>query len=181
MLDLISRKVLALAIISTLPQLILVYTFVDVPWVRWSSLAAALAGISLAGLFARSLAWRIKSLTGFVNRLPELTGKPSKLRARATLPAGDDELGELVHSLSGIAPQIEETVNRLRAELARREAILPSMAEAGLAGDARLNVMFCNDAFLHALGGQVAVEGLPLVKLIRDPGLIQAAKQAFDS
>src|SRR5438552_4740388 len=171
----IPRKALALGIAITLPQLVLVYGFVQLPWVRWSSLAMAVAGISAAVLCSRSMTRQIQNLTGFAGRLLDLTGTPPKLRA------GNDELGELVHALSGMAPQIEETVNRLSAELTRREAILASMSDAVLAVDARLNVTFCNKAFIHAAGSHANVEGLPLIRVIRDPGLIQVVKQAVDS
>ena len=139
----ISRRALALAAAVVLPQVLLVSAFGAQPWARWVSLAAALSGIAIAGLWSWSLARRIKNLTGFVNRLLDLTSTLPKPRA------GDDELGELVDSLSVIAPQVGELVNQLSAELMRREAILASMTDAVLAVDARLNVTFCNEAFVH--------------------------------
>jgi len=171
----ISRRALAVATAIVLPQVVLVYAFGAVSWVRWLSLAAALSGISIAGLWSWSLARRIKSLTGFVNRLLDLTSTPPKLKG------GDDELGELVHSLSGIAPQVGELVNQLSTELMRREAILASMTDAVLAVDARLNVTFCNDAFVRAVGSQSNIEGVPLIRVVRDPGLNQVVKQVVDS
>jgi len=171
----LSRRALALAAAIVLPQVFLIYAFGAQPWVRWVSLAAALSGISIAGLWSWSLARRIKSLTGFVNRLLDLSGTRPKLKG------GDDELGELVHSLSDIAPQVGELVNQLSTELMRRDAILASMTDAVLAVDARLNVTFCNDAFAHAVGSPSNIEGVPLIRVVRDPGLNQVVKHVVDS
>ncbi|HXB72933.1 MAG TPA: ATP-binding protein [Candidatus Acidoferrales bacterium] len=171
----ISRRALALATAIVLPQVVLIYTFGALPWVRWLSLAAAVTGVAIAGLWSWSLARRIKGLTGFVNRLLDLTSKPPKLKA------GDDELGELVHSLSEVAPQVGELVNQLSTELMRREAILASMTDAVLAVDAGLNVTFCNDAFVRAVGSRSNIEGVPLIRVVRDPGLNQVLKHVVDS
>lgn len=171
----ISRRALALATAILLPQVVLVYAFGASPWVRWLSLTAALAGISVVGLWSWSLARRIKTVTGFVNRLLDLTSMPPKLKA------GDDELGELVRSLSDIAPHVGELVNQLSTELKRREAVLASMTDAVLAVDARLNVTFCNEAFVRAVGSQSNIEGIPLIRVVRDPGLNQVVKQVVDS
>jgi two-component system phosphate regulon sensor histidine kinase PhoR len=171
----ISRRALALAAAIALPQVLLVYAFGAQPWVCWVSLAAALCGISMAGLWSWSLARRIKNLTGFVNRLLDLSSALPKLKA------GNDELGELVGSLSDIAPQVGELVNQLSTELMRREAILAGMTDAVLAVDARLNVTFCNDAFLQAVGSRSSIEGVPLIRVVRDPGLNQVVKRVVDS
>jgi two-component system phosphate regulon sensor histidine kinase PhoR len=171
----ISRRALALAAAIVLPQVFLVSAFGAQPWARWVSLAVALSGISIAGLWSWSLARRIKNLTGFVNRLLDLTSTLPKPRA------GDDELGELVDSLSVIAPQVGELVNQLSTELMRREAILASMTDAVLAVDSRLNVTFCNDAFAHAVGSRSNIEGVPLIRVVRDPGLNQVVKHVVES
>ena len=171
----ISRRALALATAIVLPQVILVSSFAAASWVRWCSAILAASGICIVGLWSWSLARQIKNLTGFVNRLLDLTSTLPKLKA------GDDELGELVHSLSDIAPQVGELVNQLSTELMRREAILASMTDAVLAVDARLNVTFCNDAFLQAVGSHSGIEGVPLIRVIRDPGLHHLLKQVVDS
>jgi len=171
----LSRRAIALAATIVLPQILLVYVSGAPPWVRWVSLAAALSGISMAGLWSWSLARRIKNLTGFVHRLLDLTTTLPKLKA------GDDELGELVDSLSDIAPQVGELVNQLSTELMRREAILASMTDAVLAVDARLNITFCNDAFVDAVGGQSHIEGVPLIRVVRDRGLNEVVKHVADS
>src|ERR1039458_4486558 len=105
----------------------------------------------------------------------DLNDAPPKLKP------GDDELGGLVHALSGIAPQVGELVNQLSTELSRREVILASMTDAVLAVDARLTVTFCNDAFVRAVGSATATEGVPLIKVIRDPGLNQVVRQVVET
>jgi two-component system phosphate regulon sensor histidine kinase PhoR len=171
---LISRRALGLAVAIALPQVALVFAFAPPLWVRGVSLGMAGLGIFAAGLWSWSLAGRIKSLTGFVDRLLDLTDARPKLRQ------GDDELGDLVHALSGIAPQVGELVNQLSTELTRREVILGSMTDAVLAVDARLTVTFCNEAFARAVGSATA-EGVPLIKVIRDPGLNQVVRQVVET
>ena len=171
----ITRRALALAALIILPQATLIFAMGAPGWVRWFSVAAGLVGVALAGLWSWGLARRIKSLTGFVNRLLDLTSTPPKLKA------GNDELGELVHSLSDVAPQVGELVNQLSTELMRREAILASMTDAIVAVDARLNVTFCNQAFVRVVGSQANIEGVALIRIVRDPGLNQVVKRVVDS
>src|ERR1017187_5360118 len=85
----ISRRALALAAAIVLPQVLLVSAFGAQPWARWVSLAAALSGISIVGLWSRSLARRIKNLTGF---LVEVIGPPDQESDRIREPvAGSDQ------------------------------------------------------------------------------------------
>jgi two-component system phosphate regulon sensor histidine kinase PhoR len=78
-------------------------------------------------------------------------------------------------------PRIEELVNRLTNELTRRETILASMTDAVLAVDARMNVTFCNQAFTQAVGDHAAAEGVPLIKVVRDPVLLEIVKRVVDT
>ena len=90
------------------------------------------------------------------------------------LPSGDDELGFLAQSLRRTAPRIRELVQSLKLESARREAILTSMVEGVLAVDKDLRVTFCNNSFARRLGARVPVNaGMPLLELVRDPGLLE--------
>lgn len=90
------------------------------------------------------------------------------------LPAGDDDLGMLARSLQRTAPRIRELVESLKLEGARREAILASMVEGVLAVDRDLRVTFCNHSFARTVGARIPVsQGLPLVELVRDPGLLE--------
>jgi two-component system phosphate regulon sensor histidine kinase PhoR len=55
------------------------------------------------------------------------------------------------------------------------------MTDGVLAVDARLNVTFCNSAFIRTVGDRGPTEGVPLIKIIRDPALFQIVKQVLDS
>ena len=175
MLDSIARKALWIALAVALPPVLAIYLSTANGVARAAALAWGALLILVAWLLGRSLAGRINRLTGFVDRLLDLSAP------RAQLPASGNELGNLARALSRMAPQIEEMVNRLTNELTRREAILASMADGVLAVDARLSVTFCNNAFLKAVGDHGPTEGVPLIKIVRDPALFQIVKQVVDS
>jgi two-component system phosphate regulon sensor histidine kinase PhoR len=175
MADSIARKAFLLAVVVAAPPVVAIFVYVDSLPVRLASLASGLLLILAAFLFGRSLSRRISRLTDFVGRLLDPTATPPRLQT------SNDELGTLARSLLQIAPEIEELFNRLSTELTRREAILASMTEAVLAVDARLNVTFCNSAFVHAVGNPGASEGLPLLKVVRDPVLFQILKRVVDA
>ncbi len=143
--------------------------------VRMTSLAWGIAVIAVAWLYGRWLSRRIQRLTDFADRLLDANAP------RPRLPSSDDEFGALSRSLSHIAPQIEELLNRLQTELTRREAILASMTEGVLAVDARLNVTFCNDAFRRAVGDRCSSDGAALIKVVRDPVLFQMLRKVVDT
>ena len=175
MADSITRKALLIAVAVALASVLVIYLSTASGAARLASLVWGALLILVSWLLARSLVGRINRLTDFADGLLD-TSDP-----RPQLPAGTDELGNLARSLSRMAPQIEEVVNRLRNELTRREAILASMTDGVLAVDARLNVTFCNKAFTEAVGVHGPAEGLPLIKVIRDPALFQIVKQVVDS
>ena len=135
------------------------------PTVAASIVVLALA-VTLAYLFVRSFSRRVAALRSYVERLldPGASGE--------ALPAADDELGALARSLQRTAPRIRELVESLKLEGARREAILASMVEGVLALDKDLRVTFCNDSFARTVGARLpVVPGMPLLELVRDPGL----------
>jgi two-component system phosphate regulon sensor histidine kinase PhoR len=175
MADSISRKAFLLAVVVAGPPVAATFWYVDSVAVRSVSLASGILLILIAFLLARSLSQRISRLTEFVSRLLD-PGVP-----HPRLQTSDDELGTLARSLLQIAPEIEELFNRLSTELTRREAILASMREAVLAVDSRLNVTFCNTAFVQAVGYQGAFENVPLLKVVRDPVLFRILKEVVDS
>lgn len=123
---------------------------------------------------ARLLAGRIDRLVYYVRAMADSNA------SRPRLTFQDDELGDLARAVSRMAPQVEQVVQGVSTELARREAILASMTEALLAVDAKLEVSFCNEAFVDVVGHSIAA-GTPLIKAFRDPGLFQLVQRVVDS
>jgi two-component system phosphate regulon sensor histidine kinase PhoR len=122
----------------------------------------------LAYLFVRSFSLQTAELRSYAERLLD------PLASGEQLPAGNDDLGDLARSLQRMAPKIRELVETLKLENARREAILASMVEGVLAVDKDLRVTFCNNSFARAVGARIPVHaGLPLLDLVRDPGLLE--------
>jgi len=175
MRDSIARRAVTVAALLAAPLVVLIFLFVPDPRVRMASVAVALVAVALAWFVAQSLTRRINALTAFVDGMLDQNGTPPPLIH------GDDELGELTRSVSRMTPQIGELVNRLSMELTRREAVLASMTEAVLAVDAQLNVTFCNHSFQKAAGDHGASQGVPLIRLVRDPDLFRVLKQVVDT
>ena len=171
----IARKALLLTVVLVGPPLVAICFYVNSVPVRFAALVFGILSIAIVLLLARSLSWRINRLTGFVDRLLDLSAAPPRLQI------SDDELGILSRSLLRVAPEIEELFNRLSTELTRREAILASMSEAVLAVDSRLHVTFCNNAFAQAVGTEGAFEGVALLKVVREPVLFQILRRVIES
>jgi two-component system, OmpR family, phosphate regulon sensor histidine kinase PhoR len=171
----IMGRAAALMGLSAVPLVVVVELYGPPGYVRLFALAWGILAICGAWLFSRSVARRIKDLRAFADRFPE-PGDPLP-----RLNIGDDDLGELERSLSRMAPKIEVMLKNLDAELARRETILGSMTEAVLAVDAKLNISFCNNSFIRAAGDHGISEGVPLIKVLRDPGLLQLLKRVIQS
>jgi len=55
------------------------------------------------------------------------------------------------------------------------------MTEAVLAVAAQLNVTFCNHSFQQAVGDHGVSQGIPLIRMVRDPELFRVLKQVVDS
>jgi two-component system phosphate regulon sensor histidine kinase PhoR len=138
--------------------------------VRWrilgASLIAAFVALGIAYFFSRSFTGRISRLRAYAEGLVEARFSESPL------PEAGDELGALARSLNLTARELRDSVDRLRLESARRQAILASMREGVLAVDTELRITFSNESFARAVGAQYPIpEGLPLIDLIRYPGL----------
>ena len=135
------------------------------PLLEISGIILLLTGI-LAYVFVRSFSKQTAELRSYAERLLD------PLASGEQLPAGEDDLGDLARSLQRMAPRIRELVESLKLESARREAILASMVEGVLAVDKDLRVTFCNNSFARAVGARIPVQaGMPLLDLVRDPGL----------
>lgn len=139
--------------------------------VRWGilrvSLIATLAALAVAYFITRYVTGRIRRVQQFAEGL---------VQARFTdrmEPEPADELGSLARSLNGMAEQMQDLIERLSLESARREAMLSSMVEGVLAVDHELCVTFCNESLARAVGARVPVpDRLPLLELIRDPAFL---------
>ena len=91
----------------------------------------------------------------------------------ATLPPDlPAEFDGLKAALRRMAAQVHSTIEHAGLEASRRETILAGMAEGVLAVDARLNVVFYNEAFARAFQARLPVaEGRPLYEIVREPAL----------
>jgi len=175
MADSIARKAFLIALAVAVPPILVIQIYSDSVIARIASLFMGVLLLLVSLVLAQSLARRITGLTEFAARLLDRTSPRPKLRM------SDDEFGALTRSLSDIALQIEELVSRLSNELTRREAILGSMLDAVLAVDARLNITFSNKAFVEVIGYRGELEGVPLIKVVRDPALFEILKKVIDT
>jgi two-component system phosphate regulon sensor histidine kinase PhoR len=164
------RKALSATVLAAVPPILVLRLS---PHATWPALASIVPGVLAALFMAQSWTRQTRELTGFVNRLLDAD------RATRGLTDNGDDLGELASALTDISPRIDDLVRRLRTELARREAILASMSEGVIAVDARLNVTFCNRAFVQAVGEPNIVEGAALIKAVRDPQLFEILKEVI--
>jgi hypothetical protein len=169
----ISRKTAAVVSIALVPLVAIIEFWAPAGPLQW--LAPAWGGLAILTCWAIAHSWsrRVSALTPYINELGNSAAKPR-------LHLDDDEPGQLARALSRTAPALEKSVQDLRTELARRDAILASMTEAVLAVDAKLNVSFSNDSFVRVAGHAVAA-GVPLIKVFRDPGLFQMLRNVIDS
>ena len=171
----LERKTIALAVaLAALPVGVAPPTCPS-PVPNGALVLSALFFVYLAWRSAGSLARRMRELTEIANRL--LDAVP----AATQIAPGEDELGDLGRALTRITPRIADLVGRSTTELLRREAILASMNEGVLAVDARLNVTFCNNSFIQATGVHGPTEGVPLLRIVRDPALLRIVKRVVDA
>ena len=170
----ISRRAATVATVTVVPLVAAVEAWVPEGPLRWLAPLWGVAGIAMVWGGGRLLAGRIECLVNYVRAMAESDPSPPRLTFQ------DDEVGKLGRTLSRIAPRIEQVVQGLSTELARREAILASMTEAVLAVDAKLEVSFCNEAFVNVVGRPITA-GTPLIKAFRDPGLFQLVQRVVDS
>jgi two-component system, OmpR family, phosphate regulon sensor histidine kinase PhoR len=140
-----------------------------------ATLATTVAGVTCVLLFSRSLRRRIGRLKIFAEGL---VTRP----AQVPPPDSPDELGALAESLGRVAAQVNDLVDKVRLEGARRDAILTGMVEGVLAVDKELRVTFCNAAFATAFGVHGPVPaGLPVLRLVRDPDFLEMLRTVVGS
>jgi two-component system, OmpR family, phosphate regulon sensor histidine kinase PhoR len=171
----IARRALALTGIIVAPLVVLAAFDDHRGPVVFFALSWGSLGLAIVWLSWRSIARRVSELTELADTMLDLRGQRPRLRF------DDDELGDLARAMSRLTLRLEEVVNGLSTELARREAILASMSEGVLAVNDKLQISFCNDSFAREFATPGAVEGVPLIKVVRDPGLFQLLKQVVES
>ncbi|MFZ5926209.1 MAG: ATP-binding protein [Acidobacteriota bacterium] len=142
-----------------------------------TSLLLAFAVLVGAYVFTRSLTRRIHRIQTAAEALAA-----GRLEDGLALPdSGRDELGALATSLHRMAGNLLEMVDLVRAESARRDAILSSMREGVLAVDQSLRITFCNEAFLHAVAASQGPEpGTPLEQVSPDTALLEPLWQVLE-
>ena len=149
------------------------------PEQRWQ-MAGITAAVAAAGLAA--VAWLAGRYKHRIGRLQVFVEGLVKGSPQAPPPDARDELGTLTESLGRVAAQVNDLLDKVRLEGARRDAILTSMVEGVLAVDRELRVTFCNAAFASALGVQGPVpEGLPVLRLVRDPQFLEVLRKVVSS
>jgi len=132
-----------------------------------------LAGVASLAYF-RVFAARVERLKDFSYRVAEGDFRP--------LPgeAPHDELADLADTLNETARRMDGTIRSLRSERNRSSAILRSMLEGVAVVDAGEKIVFSNRAFSDILSSDpAAVEGRPVLEVIRNPDLLQLIRRAL--
>jgi len=140
-----------------------------------ATIGMTVVGASGALLFSQRLERRIGRLRAFVEGL--VSGA-----SQAPHVDSGGELAELTEALTRVAPQVNDLVDKVRLEGARRDAILTGMVEGVLAVDREMRVTFCNTAFATVFGVQgPAPAGLPVLRLVRDPDFLEMLRTVASS
>jgi len=148
---------------------------------RWRILRATLllafAVLLGAYAFTRPLTRRIRRIQTAAEALAE-----GRFEEGLTLrDSGRDELGALATSLQRMAGNLQEMVELVMEESARRDVILSSMREGVLAVDASLRITFCNEAFVQAAAPRQAPEpGTPLEQIAPGSALLEPLRQVLE-
>ena len=171
----IARRALALTGVIVAPLVALAAFGVHRGPLGIMALGWAALGLAFAWISWSSISRRVLELTRFADKMPDLRGERPQLRF------DDDEVGDLARAMSRMSSRLEGVLDGLGTELARREAILASMTEGVLAVDDKLQVSFCNDSFIRELATPGVVEGVPLIKVVRDPILFQLLERVVES
>lgn len=133
----------------------------------YASIAAAALALILAYFFSFHISRRIGRIKIFAERLVTST-EPAAL-----LPEGADELGALSRALNDMGQQLRESIEKLRIESSRRNAILASMVDGVLAVGHDMRVLFCNESFAQAIGADASgMTRAPLLTVLRDSALL---------
>lgn len=132
----------------------------------YASLATAALALLLAYFFSLRISRRIGRIKTFAERL--LTS-----REPAAVPPGvNDELGALTRALNHIGQQLRDSIDKLKIESSRRNAVLASMVDGVLAVGQDRRILFCNESFARGIGADPSrMNGMPLLAILRDSEL----------
>jgi len=140
----------------------------------YASFATAALAFLLAYFFSLRISRRIGRIKTFAERL--LT-----LREPATVPpAVNDELGALTHALNHMGRQLRDSIDKLKVESSRRNAVLASMVDGVLAVGQDLRILFCNESFARAIGADPSnLDRTPLLAILRDSDLFTVLEKVL--
>ncbi|MBV9082816.1 MAG: PAS domain-containing protein [Acidobacteriaceae bacterium] len=150
-------------------------------WWLWSDLkpgatawAAFKIAVIISALSAAAVAIHrrvLHRLSGALQRLENFVAAVPRSDAQLA-EDGPIELEHLSRAMRAMSQRIRDVVESVNLESTRRQAILACMAEAVLAVDRNLRVVFCNNAFSQAFVTRVPEpEGRALYEVVREPVL----------
>ena len=165
-------KLLLLLVFSF--ALVLVLVLVVAPFSR------ALA-VALVVVLAMLLAWLIAAPLGHrMERFPHFAAKLSAGDLSARIDdQGNDEIGDVAHSLDVAAARLEQSFRALEASRSELEALLDSMQEAVVAVDATGRIQWTNQVMQGITGGTVRL-GHALVQTVRDPEVLLCVRNTLE-
>jgi two-component system phosphate regulon sensor histidine kinase PhoR len=136
-----------------------------------ASVIACLLAMVLAAVMARSSTRRIEQMAAFAGRIAD------RDFSGALRDPSRDELGRLASSLDRTAAMLQESFSELERSRTQLQTLLDSMREAVIAISRDKKLLWANGT-MRGLAPQTEREGVPLVEIIRDPGLLEAVESS---
>jgi two-component system, OmpR family, phosphate regulon sensor histidine kinase PhoR len=133
------------------------------------SVIACVLAMLVAAMMSRSSTRRIENMAAFAGRIAD------RDFSGALRDPSSDELGRLASSLDRTARMLQESFSELERNRTQLQTLLDSMQEAVIAVDSDQCLMWANGA-MRRLVPQTERKDIPLIEIIRDPGLIQAVE-----
>ena len=136
---------------------------------RLAMLAAALLGISLAGVMGGIVShWGSRTLRQLATNARRVVSGGGRRRISYSSP---DELGKIAGSFNQLADDVDMMVAKLALERDRLETILESMSEAVVALDESRQITLANRSALELMGLKAVPHRASLMEVIRIPAL----------
>ncbi len=136
-------------------------------------LSAAALGVLVAWLLSAAMVRRIQRLVRFAGALATGVGPPP------LGPERNDDMGLLEMQLAEMARRVSASLDTMRVERERLEAILRGMVEGVVVTDLTGHVVLLNARARELLGLPPDLDptGRPLIELARDPGLAELPRE----